>query len=178
MKLLACDMGGNYITYNAGETWRIFNLRDAVSFFLFDPIDPNVVYAKAAVLYRSADKGKTWKMLLPRPTAIEKITTTSDAFRRARLTKAWAPGMSSRLASDAYGANPTNATRRSEPLRRTNAGGPRKLNNVTVTLSSWACVSYRPSASSKCGGGRWYSSGLKQCFNSLADDVTSGCFTR
>jgi len=97
------------------------------------------------------------------------------------------------------------------------AGGPRKLSNVTVTLSSWACVSgtwfagdcstpagatfsqpvtleiydstgtsllasstqtfnvpYRPSASPKCGDGRWYSSGLKQCFNGLADDVTFG----
>ena len=103
------------------------------------------------------------------------------------------------------------------------AGGPRKLNNVTVTLSSWACVSgawysgdcntpagatfsqpvtleiynaqgfvgdgtdipiasstqtfdipYRPSTSSKCSGGRWYSSGLKTCFNGFADDVTFG----
>jgi hypothetical protein len=97
------------------------------------------------------------------------------------------------------------------------AGGPRKLSNITVTLSSWACVSgtwfagdcstpagatfsqpvtleiydstgthllasstqtfsvpYRPSASPKCGDGEWYSSGLKQCFNGFADDVTFG----
>jgi hypothetical protein len=97
------------------------------------------------------------------------------------------------------------------------AAGPRKLNNVTVTLSSWACVQgtwfngdcvtpagatfslpltlniydgtgatllasstqtfavpYRPSASAKCGDGRWYSGGLKSCFNGLADDVTFG----
>jgi len=94
------------------------------------------------------------------------------------------------------------------------AAGPRRLNNVTVTLSSWACVQgtwfnadcvtpagatfalpltltisdtggnvlasstqtfavpYRPSASAKCGDGRWYSSGLKTCFNGFADDVT------
>jgi hypothetical protein len=94
------------------------------------------------------------------------------------------------------------------------AAGPRRLNTVTVTLSSWACVQgswvngdcstpagatfslpitlriydtgnnllasssqtfdvpYRPSASAKCTGGRWYSSGLKTCFNGLADDVT------
>jgi len=98
------------------------------------------------------------------------------------------------------------------------AAGPRKLNSVTVTLSSWACVQgawfkgncvtpagatfslpltlniydagnlttpiasatqtfavpYRPSASAKCGDGRWYSSGLKTCFNGSADDVTFG----
>jgi hypothetical protein len=97
------------------------------------------------------------------------------------------------------------------------AAGPRKLSNVSVTLSSWACVQgtwtggdcvtptgatfslpltltiydetgttplasstqtfavpYRPSASSKCGDGRWYSNGLKACFNGFADDVTFG----
>ena len=101
------------------------------------------------------------------------------------------------------------------------AGGPRRLGNVTVTLSSWGCVqghwysgdcstrggatfdlpmtltiyavgpgdtlgpvlatstetfsvSYRPSASPKCTGGRWYSPGLKTCFNGLAQDFTFG----
>jgi hypothetical protein len=94
------------------------------------------------------------------------------------------------------------------------AGSARHLTSVTVTMSSWACVSgswyahtcstptgstfaqeitlniydasgiqiatstqtfdvsYRPSASSKCTDGRWYSSGTKTCFNGLADDVT------
>lgn len=33
-------------------------------------------------------------------------------------------------------------------------------------------VSYRPSASTKCSGGEWYSSGTKSCFNGLADNVT------
>lgn len=98
------------------------------------------------------------------------------------------------------------------------AAGPRKLSNVTVTLSSWACVQgtwfggdcvtpagatfslpltlniydpsdladpiasatqtfavpYRPSASGKCGDGRWYSNPLKTCFNGFANDVTFG----
>jgi len=98
------------------------------------------------------------------------------------------------------------------------SSSPRKLTNVVVTLSSWACVSgawtsgdcntpagstfsqavtlkiystdgwvsgtplatstqsfnvpYRPSASSICGDGRWYSGGAKSCFNGLASDVT------
>lgn len=94
------------------------------------------------------------------------------------------------------------------------AGTSRKLTNVSVTLSSWGCVTgawysgdcstptgatfsqpitltvkdtsdnvlasvtqtfnvpYRPSASPICADGRWYSPGLKTCFNGFASDVT------
>jgi hypothetical protein len=38
-------------------------------------------------------------------------------------------------------------------------------------------VSYRPSASAKCGDGRWYSSADKTCFNGLAQNVTFTNFT-
>jgi photosystem II stability/assembly factor-like uncharacterized protein len=76
--VVACDMTGNYITTDGGENWRFFSLRDPARFFVFDPIDPNVIYASTGVLYRSADRGFTWKVLLPRPAAIEKITTGDD----------------------------------------------------------------------------------------------------
>jgi len=76
--VLGCDMTGSYITYDAGETWHFFSLRDPARFFVFDPIDTNVIYAKSGLLYRSADKGATWKPLLPRPAAIEKITVADD----------------------------------------------------------------------------------------------------
>lgn len=33
-------------------------------------------------------------------------------------------------------------------------------------------IPYRPSASTKCTDGRWYSSGTKTCFNGLANNVT------
>jgi hypothetical protein len=42
------------------------------------------------------------------------------------------------------------------------------ITSATQTFS----VHYRPSASSKCTGGRWYSSGTKTCFNGLTDNVT------
>src|SRR6266404_3114874 len=37
--LVACDMTGAYISEDAGNSWRMFNLRVPVTFFAFDPID-------------------------------------------------------------------------------------------------------------------------------------------
>src|SRR5712691_10716862 len=38
--LVACDMTGAYITHDGGRNWRMFNLRDVVHFFVFDPVYP------------------------------------------------------------------------------------------------------------------------------------------
>jgi photosystem II stability/assembly factor-like uncharacterized protein len=74
--LVACDMTGNYITTDAGGRWRSFNLGAPVEFFLFDPIDPRLIYAKAGVLFRSTDRGTTWARFFP--SAITKITMGDD----------------------------------------------------------------------------------------------------
>jgi photosystem II stability/assembly factor-like uncharacterized protein len=75
--LIACDMTGSHITTDAGGRWRIFNLGAGAEFFLFDPLDPRVIYAKAGgALFRSADGGSTWTRFFPR--AIEKITMGND----------------------------------------------------------------------------------------------------
>jgi photosystem II stability/assembly factor-like uncharacterized protein len=76
--LIACDMTGSYITHDAGRTWRIFNLGAPAQFFVFDPIDPRVIYAHADGLFRSADGGATWSRFLPRAAAIRKITMGDD----------------------------------------------------------------------------------------------------
>src|SRR5216683_676577 len=67
--LVSCDMTGNYITTDAGNRWRSFNLDGPVQFFLFDPIDPRVIYAKAGALFRSSDGGTTWVRFVPRTVA-------------------------------------------------------------------------------------------------------------
>ncbi len=64
--VVACDMTGSYITHDGGETWHIFNLGDPVEFFVFDPIDPRVIYAKANGIFRTADGGETWNRFYPR----------------------------------------------------------------------------------------------------------------
>lgn len=76
--LVACDMTGSYITHDAGTSWRMFNLRGKVHFFAFDPLDPHVIYAKAAGLFRSRDDGATWRLVLPRPETIVSARMNDD----------------------------------------------------------------------------------------------------
>ena len=76
--VLSCDMTGNYITRDGGQNWRIFSLRDPVRFFVFDPVDPNVLYASTGVLYRSADLGASWQAVLPRPADVLRVTAGDD----------------------------------------------------------------------------------------------------
>ncbi len=76
--LVSCDMTGAYITHDAGRSWRMFNLRGTVRFFVFDPIDPKVIYAYVTGLWRSTDGGETWNLIYPQPTAIRGIRMNSD----------------------------------------------------------------------------------------------------
>jgi photosystem II stability/assembly factor-like uncharacterized protein len=74
--LVACDMTGNYITTDGGGRWRNFNLGTAAQFFVFDPNDPRVIYAKAGALFRSADGGSTWARFLP--STVARVTMGDD----------------------------------------------------------------------------------------------------
>src|ERR1035438_8445902 len=74
--LAACDMTGAYITHDGGATWRIFNLGEPVQFFVFDPTNARVIYAKALGVFRSGDAGQTWARFFPRE--VQKITMGDD----------------------------------------------------------------------------------------------------
>ena len=76
--LVSCDMTGSYITHDGGQTWRMFNLRDVVHFFVFDPVDPKIIYAGTQALWRSTDGGETWNLVYPKASAVRGVRMNSD----------------------------------------------------------------------------------------------------
>jgi hypothetical protein len=76
--LVACDMTGAYITHDAGKSWRMFNLRGRVTFFVFDPGAPDTIYANAIGLWRSEDAGQTWNLIFPDPGKVRGLTIAGD----------------------------------------------------------------------------------------------------
>lgn len=85
--LTHCDMTGAYITYNGGESWRMFNLWTVPEDFEFDPVNPNTIYTATkgyrhsedrgsglSILYRSENQGKSWKIIYPDILKAKKVT--------------------------------------------------------------------------------------------------------
>ena len=105
--LVSCDMTGAYVTHNAGAKWTRFNLHSPVRFYVFDPLDSNIVYANSIALYKSTDKGATWHVLYPAATEIagivskgdhaEEVVVTKDSTRRHVLALAVDPAASNKL---------------------------------------------------------------------------------
>lgn len=75
---VSCDMGGAFVTYNGGESWRMFHLHNMVRFYVFDPLDSNTVYANALGLYKSTDKGATWRLIYPDSSKINGLVAKGD----------------------------------------------------------------------------------------------------
>src|SRR2546429_530854 len=71
-------MTGAYITHDGGKSWRMFNLRGVVQFFVFDPLDANTLYAQSVGLWRSQDQGATWNLVYPKPSSITGLKMSSD----------------------------------------------------------------------------------------------------
>lgn len=76
--VVGCDMGGAYISKDGGRNWRMFNLRSSPRFFVFDPLDPKVMYAQTIGLWRSQDAGATWELVVPNPARVTGVLKAGD----------------------------------------------------------------------------------------------------
>ncbi len=75
---VSCDMTGSFVTRNGGASWRMFNLHGMVDYYVFDPLDSNIIYANSIALFRSKDGGRTWSVLYPAPDEITGIVSKGD----------------------------------------------------------------------------------------------------
>jgi photosystem II stability/assembly factor-like uncharacterized protein len=98
--LAACDMTGSYITHDGGESWRMFNLLGRSYFFVFDPVNPDVMYTQGISLFRSADRGKTWRLVFPAPASVEKLVMPDDHAGGRIVFRGQQQGMVTALAID------------------------------------------------------------------------------
>lgn len=98
--LVSCDMTGAYITHNGGESWRMFNLGSVVHFFVFDPVDAKTIYAANNGIWRSADDGETWKLVYPKPSAVNGVRMGSDHADGAIIAEPNPLGVIAALAID------------------------------------------------------------------------------
>jgi hypothetical protein len=98
--LVTCDMTGTYISKDGGASWRMFNLRGTSSLLVFDPVDPNVIYVKTIGLWRSADRGDTWELVLPDPSTVTAIEMPDDHASERLVTNGAAPESLTALAVD------------------------------------------------------------------------------
>jgi photosystem II stability/assembly factor-like uncharacterized protein len=103
--VVACDMTGSYITHDGGHSWRMFNLRGVVRFFVFDPSLPHVIYAENENLWRSRDDGQTWTMLRPPPSDIQAISMASDHSDEQVVSRQDRLGTITALAVDPHDSN-------------------------------------------------------------------------
>jgi len=76
--LVACDMTGSYLSSDAGQTWKMFNLRGRVRFFVFDTNDANVIYARSIGLWRSEDGGQQWRLIYPDAKTVKTVAMSDD----------------------------------------------------------------------------------------------------
>jgi hypothetical protein len=98
--LIHCDMTGSYISHDGGNSFRMFNLRGTTRFFTFDPSDANTIYVQTIGLWRSINRGKTWRLVYPDPASVSGIRMPDDHAGEMLVSTAEPRGRMTALAVD------------------------------------------------------------------------------
>ncbi len=80
------DMGGIYVSHNAGVDWKRKNLQGATIKAYFDPNREGVVYAGGTGLYRSTDNGDTFNLVFPKEEEIIERRNSDETSMQYLLT--------------------------------------------------------------------------------------------
>lgn len=80
------DMGGIYVSHNAGVDWKRKNLQGASIKAHFDPNREGVVYAGGTGLYRSTDNGDTFNLIFPKEEDIIERRNSDETSMQYLLT--------------------------------------------------------------------------------------------
>jgi photosystem II stability/assembly factor-like uncharacterized protein len=92
--LIACDMTGSYLTEDGGLRWRQIDFGAVARAFVFDPGNPDTIWAGASGLFRSDDAGGSWRLVLPRPGAVRGERYLGDeADHRFEAEPPWPGGV-------------------------------------------------------------------------------------
>jgi len=62
---ITVDMGGIYISHNAGESWQRKNLEGVVHAIHYDSSRENVLYVGGSGVYKSNDNGRNFELFFP-----------------------------------------------------------------------------------------------------------------
>lgn len=116
LAFVSCDMGGSFATYDGGKSWRMFNLPAMTKFYVFDPVDKNIIYASSLGLFKSVDMGKTWRLIYPNPNEINRMISIGDhasylfATKDNTVRKVLALAIDPEVSSNLYAAISTDKT--------------------------------------------------------------------
>jgi photosystem II stability/assembly factor-like uncharacterized protein len=134
-------MTGSYISLDGGNSWRMFNLRGVVRFFVADPRDSNIVYAATDSLYRSRNKGKTWELIYPGPNDLSKLVISGDHAEEQLISRQGIHSVVNALAVDPDNSNSLFAA--------ISAGRKSNLYHSQDGAKTWRALVGLPSAAGK-----------------------------
>lgn len=88
--VVGTDMNAGFVSENLGESWRRFHLRASLQTVLFDPVDRDAIFVLMPGdlgFYRSPDRGRSWHLVYPPASAVERVAHIDDEAEARLVTR-------------------------------------------------------------------------------------------